>query len=537
MATAALRPDPDLVIIGVKRGGTTSLFRDLERHPSMCAMVPSARRLPLRENMKGAHWLDSDLARSPRWYRSHFATSATKRWRTHRTGTAFTAEASPYYFFHPLAAKRAAMLLPRTRFVVMLRDPVERTVSHWAEQTRNGVETLTLRDALAAERDRVGDTGARLAAGTMGSSHAHEQQSYAAQSEYAASLGRWIEAVGSERVIVVFSEDYYADPQRVIGDVLSAAGQPAMPTDHESELAQCRTSAIHARCRHRCRTHRALPSRRASTRGSIRSHPALGPVHHRRTLTIMRILQLHARYRIRAGEDTVVDNEAAALIRAGHDVEQLTLDNPTERAATIAALAHSVHNRASARLVRERIAAARPDVVHVHNTWFASVIVSGFCRRRHRCTGRDDIAQLPTRLPQHGPVPRRSGVHGLRRPGPAARSAPWVLSRLPIVVGPASNRGDDHAAAGSARRCRHPVRGTFELHGRPTCGHRRPCRAHRRETPLRRGPRSSRCCSVGIGRHRRRRTIGPGQRHRHPARCLGVSGHLATRRPAADRHR
>ena len=235
MATADLRPAPDLVIIGVKRGGTTSLFRDLERHPSMCPMVPSARRLPLRENMKGAHWLDSDLARSTRWYRSHFATSATKRWRTHRTGAAFTAEASPYYFFHPLAAQRAATLLPRTRFVVMLRDPVERTVSHWAEQTRNGVETLTLRDALAAERDRVGDAGARLAAGTMGSSHAHEQQSYAAQSEYAASLGRWIEAVGSERVVVVFSEDYYADPRRVIGAVLDAAGQPAMPTDHESE--------------------------------------------------------------------------------------------------------------------------------------------------------------------------------------------------------------------------------------------------------------------------------------------------------------
>jgi len=85
----------------------------------------------------------------------------------------------------------------------------------------------------------------------------------------------------------------------------------------------------------------------------------------------MRILQLHARYRIRAGEDTVVDNEAAGLRRAGHTVEQLTVDNPTERVATVAALARSVHNRSAARLVRDHIAAHRPDVVHVHNTWFA----------------------------------------------------------------------------------------------------------------------------------------------------------------------
>jgi glycosyltransferase involved in cell wall biosynthesis len=85
----------------------------------------------------------------------------------------------------------------------------------------------------------------------------------------------------------------------------------------------------------------------------------------------MRILQLHARYRIRAGEDTVVDNEASALRRAGHEVLQCTVDNPTDRVATAAALVRSVHNRASARFVRERIDAFRPDVVHVHNTWFS----------------------------------------------------------------------------------------------------------------------------------------------------------------------
>jgi glycosyltransferase involved in cell wall biosynthesis len=83
------------------------------------------------------------------------------------------------------------------------------------------------------------------------------------------------------------------------------------------------------------------------------------------------VLQLHARYRIRAGEDTVVDNEATALRRAGHVVTQLTVDNPTAPVATLGALARSVHNSSSARLVRERVAAVRPDVVHVHNTWFA----------------------------------------------------------------------------------------------------------------------------------------------------------------------
>ncbi|MGB0114687.1 MAG: hypothetical protein WBP59_15825 [Ilumatobacteraceae bacterium] len=231
MATADLRPLPDLVVIGVKRGGTTSLFRDLERQPTSLPLVPSARRLPLRENMKGVHYFDGDMARSMRWYRSHFPTSPTRRWRERRTGSSFTAEASPYYFFHPLAAQRAAASLPDTTFAVMLRDPVERTVSHWAEQTRNGIETLSLGDALAAEPDRVGDDARRLVSGEIGESNAHEQQSYAAQSEYSDSYDRWVGAVGAERLVVTYSEDYYRAPHDTVAAITSSIGIDAVRHD------------------------------------------------------------------------------------------------------------------------------------------------------------------------------------------------------------------------------------------------------------------------------------------------------------------
>ncbi|MEP4650808.1 MAG: sulfotransferase, partial [Ilumatobacter sp.] len=208
-ATSRWRRGPDLVIVGVKRGGTTSLFRDIERHPAMCPLVPSARRLPLRENQKGVHFFDTGFHHGERWYRGHFPTETTRRRRARRVGKAFTAEASPYYFFQPLAARRVAAALPEAQFVVLLRDPVERTVSHWSEQTRNGVETLTLAEAVDAEESRVGDAGARLADGSISTSHAHEQKSYVAQSMYAASIQRWFDAVGRDRLVVAFSEDYY----------------------------------------------------------------------------------------------------------------------------------------------------------------------------------------------------------------------------------------------------------------------------------------------------------------------------------------
>ncbi len=85
----------------------------------------------------------------------------------------------------------------------------------------------------------------------------------------------------------------------------------------------------------------------------------------------MRVLQLHARYRIPAGEDSVVDNEAAALERGGHDVRRMIVPNPRDPVGAVAALARSVSNRTVAAEVRRVIADFGPDVVHVHNTWFA----------------------------------------------------------------------------------------------------------------------------------------------------------------------
>ena len=85
----------------------------------------------------------------------------------------------------------------------------------------------------------------------------------------------------------------------------------------------------------------------------------------------MRILQLHAGYRTPAGEDTVVRVEAEALRRAGHEVRQLVEPNPTETHRAVVALARSRGNRVSAAKVAAVVDEFRPDLVHVHNTWFS----------------------------------------------------------------------------------------------------------------------------------------------------------------------
>lgn len=85
----------------------------------------------------------------------------------------------------------------------------------------------------------------------------------------------------------------------------------------------------------------------------------------------MQILQLHTRYRQPGGEDAVVNAERTALERAGHHVRQHIVMNPAGTLAAMSALAGSPWNpRAAARVLAD-VATARPDVAHVHNTWFA----------------------------------------------------------------------------------------------------------------------------------------------------------------------
>lgn len=85
----------------------------------------------------------------------------------------------------------------------------------------------------------------------------------------------------------------------------------------------------------------------------------------------MRILQVHTRYREAGGEDTVVEAEAELLTSVGHQVIPYVAENPVGAASTAASLALSHWNPWTARRLQAVARRIRPDVVHVHNTWFA----------------------------------------------------------------------------------------------------------------------------------------------------------------------
>jgi len=217
--TSGLRHGPDFVIIGAKRGGSTSLSRYVLEHPSIAPLFPS------RQHIKGVHYYDTRYARGLTWYRSHFPLEVGGR-HIARPGIqpAIAGDASPYYLFHPLAAERLARDFPDVKIIAFLRDPVERAYSHFKERTHHGGETLSFEEALDAEEGRLRGEEERIVSAPGYLSVEHENHSYLAQGRYLDMLPRWFGLFPREQFHIAASEDFYADPQQHVNDVWKFLG-------------------------------------------------------------------------------------------------------------------------------------------------------------------------------------------------------------------------------------------------------------------------------------------------------------------------
>jgi hypothetical protein len=194
---------PDLVIIGAQRAGTTSL------HAWLCSHSKVA---PFR--VDELHYFDgAKYDRGLRWYRARLAM---------RIRFQCQVEASPYMMLHPLAPERAARDLgSSSRFIALLREPVDRALSHYSRNRKLGRETESFADALDKEDQRL--RGALDSVRSGGSSQAHRWYSYRTRGLYAEQLERWYDAVGRERVMVIESERIFRDPE-VSAEVLAWCG-------------------------------------------------------------------------------------------------------------------------------------------------------------------------------------------------------------------------------------------------------------------------------------------------------------------------
>jgi len=88
----------------------------------------------------------------------------------------------------------------------------------------------------------------------------------------------------------------------------------------------------------------------------------------------VKILIIHNRYKQFGGEDVAVELESSILIKKGHEIKTLYFDNSAVDGfvSKIGAAFRSVYNFSSARKVSKIILQFKPDIIHIHNLFFAA---------------------------------------------------------------------------------------------------------------------------------------------------------------------
>ncbi len=195
---------PDFFIVGHPKCGTTALYEMLRRHPEV--FMP---------DLKETRWFARELhprtppGTHPGTLEEYLALFAPAR-PDQRAG-----EASPSYLRSREAAARIAELQPQARIVAILREPTSFLRSLHMELIRDHVETeKDLAKAISLEAERRSEPELARRPGLV----------YADYVQYVDQLRRYHEAFGREQVLVLIYDDFRADNEATVRQVMSFIG-------------------------------------------------------------------------------------------------------------------------------------------------------------------------------------------------------------------------------------------------------------------------------------------------------------------------
>jgi hypothetical protein len=169
----------NFVIGGTQKGGTSALDAFLRQHSQIC--MPKTK--------KELHFFDRELENTD--YASYHSNFECEK--HHRV----TGEASPIYMYWETAPYRIGKYNPQMKWIIALRNPVERAFSHWNMERARGKESLGFREAIEREAER-----AREALPLQ-----HRVYSYIDRGFYAHQLRRVFNIFGRENCLVLLSEE------------------------------------------------------------------------------------------------------------------------------------------------------------------------------------------------------------------------------------------------------------------------------------------------------------------------------------------
>ena len=195
----------DFVIVGAQKCGTSALARFLGQHPQV-AMAD-----------REGHVFDS-----PDYSRDWTPEAIDARYARHierPPGTAVCGESTPIYLFLPDIPAELRRYNPDLKVIAILRDPVERAVSHYAMERARGYEHRSFSFALLVEWWRL-----RRCPDPKAPASAVRRHSYRSRGLYSHQLRNLFAAFPRDQVLVLRTEDLLGKHDETLEKVFAFLG-------------------------------------------------------------------------------------------------------------------------------------------------------------------------------------------------------------------------------------------------------------------------------------------------------------------------
>ena len=205
-------PLPDFLIIGAPKAGTTALHAALAQHPALYMSPVKEPKFFLTDGpppARGGGPGDIRTWREHIWRRADYEALFAPA-----TAGLLRGESTPFYLYDRGAQRRIRELIPDTRLIAMLRDPVERAHSNWTHLWSAGLEPIGDVVTACADEDR------RVAAGWADFWH------YTRLGRYGEQLEHLYRLFPREQVLVLRYRELVDAPVQTLDQICAFLGVP-----------------------------------------------------------------------------------------------------------------------------------------------------------------------------------------------------------------------------------------------------------------------------------------------------------------------
>jgi hypothetical protein len=203
---------PDFYILGGQKCGTTSMFMYLTRHPAI-----------LSPNAKDIRFFDKYFFKGVNWYRVNFPSKSRKSLLGKSFKHVLTGEGTERYFDHPHAPQRIKQVTPHAKFIILLRNPIDRSYSHYKMISRRHAESLPFEKAIQ-EEDRIIPLYQKMIDDPSYYSDIYFRHGYLHRGIYVDKIKHWMEIFPKEQFLIIQSEEFFRDPSKIYNQVLDFLG-------------------------------------------------------------------------------------------------------------------------------------------------------------------------------------------------------------------------------------------------------------------------------------------------------------------------